>query len=351
MRRAIIIALFVLTTVGLVITSGVIPIKASSGHWAITTALLDFVKRRSVATHSFAIVEPALDNEALVQLGAAHYNTGCRPCHGSPIDAPPRVPAGMTPHPPDLKNQVTRWRARELFYIVLHGIKFTGMPAWPSPEREDEVWAVVAFLRALPQITPDRYSRMVLAESSTEPLEPVAHVARSQCAVCHGMDGLGLRGTNVPRLAGQRPEYMRLALEAYALGNRHSGMMTPVAAALAPEMRRELADYYARLGDAMPHADGDLVSRGAQLVVHGERTREVPACAECHGPATTARHEAYPLLAGQPASYLRLQLQLFRNGERGGSPHARIMRDIAPRLTDAQINDVTQHYGGLDVQP
>lgn len=53
----------------------------------------------------------------------------------------------MLPSPPDLAVAMRRWKERELFWIVKHGFKYTGMPGWVALEREDEIWAVVAFLK------------------------------------------------------------------------------------------------------------------------------------------------------------------------------------------------------------
>src|SRR5690606_30483543 len=131
----------------LVAASGIIPIKASSGHWAITEWFLEFSMSRSVATHSLGIKTPPLDDPALILKGAGHYENGCMPCHGSPALPYPRVAWSMTPPPPNLTRSISEWKPKELFYIVKHGVKFTGMPAWPSQVRDDEVWAMVAFLR------------------------------------------------------------------------------------------------------------------------------------------------------------------------------------------------------------
>lgn len=70
----------------------------------------------------------------------------------------------MTPPPPYLPPKLARWEPDELFYIVKHGIKFAGMPAWPSQQRDDEVWAMVAFLRRFPQLNAEQYWQMVNGE-------------------------------------------------------------------------------------------------------------------------------------------------------------------------------------------
>ena len=49
----------------------------------------------------------------------------------------------------------------ELFWILKHGIKMAGMPAW-ADHSDDELWATVAFLRKLPGMTEPDYARLVM---------------------------------------------------------------------------------------------------------------------------------------------------------------------------------------------
>ncbi len=97
MRRLLVYAVLGGLAAGLVVVSGIVPLGASDGHWAVTTWLLDFTKRRSVATHSLGIAPPPLDDPAMVLKGAGHYDLGCRPCHGTPGRPLPAVPARMHP--------------------------------------------------------------------------------------------------------------------------------------------------------------------------------------------------------------------------------------------------------------
>ena len=75
----------------LVAASGIIPLKASSGHWPITEWILQFSMRRSIATHSLGVEVPKLDDPGLVLKGAGHYEIGCRSCHGAPGEWQPRI--------------------------------------------------------------------------------------------------------------------------------------------------------------------------------------------------------------------------------------------------------------------
>lgn len=349
----------------LVAASGVVPIKASSGHWPITAWLLHFSMRRSVATHTIGMTVPALDDPDLVLRGGGHYETGCRPCHGSPDFQQPRIAQRMTPYPPYLPPVIPTWEPGELFYIVKHGVKFTGMPAWPALHRDDEVWSMVAFLRTLPGLDAAAYRRLVDGETAATdgvapiqdlmPPEGMPQVVMASCARCHGVDGNG-RGTGAfPRLAGQRPAYFYASLQAYAQGTRHSGVMGPIAAGLSPDSMRELARYYSDLPAPPPSpllADTTLaIERGRGLAHQGIPRQRVPACVPCHGPGTTPRNPVYPVLTGQHADYLVLQLELFQREQRGGSAYAHLMRPVANRLTLEQMRDVALYYASLPGPP
>jgi cytochrome c553 len=340
-----------------VASSGVVPMKASTGHWEITARFLHFSMRQSVKTHAIGISVPALEDEALVLRGAAHYDLACRACHGAAGGEIPVLPAAMIPRPRALAIHARDWRPRELFYIVKHGMKFTAMPAWPAQQRDDEVWAMVAFLRRLPSLGSGEYDRLVRGTAS-EPLDLVdvlqpPDVVATNCARCHRVDGTGRGPGAFPRLAGQRAEYLDRALRAYASGRRHSGIMGPIAAALTDEARRLAVDHYASLappvsgavlppGGAVPAA-----SEGLAIATEGQPAELIPACVECHGPAAQPKNPAFPRLAGQFDSYLAGQLRLLRDGRRGGSEYVHLMQAVAARLSDRQIEAVARYYSSL----
>jgi cytochrome c553 len=383
MKRWIIAAATLLALLGvcglLAAVSGIIPIKASSGHFAITEWFLQFSKKRSLATHTLGMEPLQIDDPALVLKGAGHFEAGCRPCHGAP-DLPrlPRVPAAMLPPPPNLAQVVPEYDPEELFYIVKHGIKFTGMPAWPSQVRDDEVTALVAFLTRLPKLDAAAYRRLVHGEATpARPDDPVdiltgiEHAPRAvvaSCGRCHGKDGRGRGSAAFPALAGQRERYLVLALEAYAHDKRESGIMEPAVATLAPDEIVEVAAYYSRLparrargtqppanAGARANAptnsgarDHDARERGRGIVERGIPERRVPPCNDCHGPGLNLEGAAAPVLAGQYAEYLALQLRLFASKHRGGSNRAHLMDEVAPHLTHDQMRDVSAYYESLE---
>ena len=373
-RRLLTIAAFLLAAgFGgfLIVVSGIMPIKASSGHWTITAWFLNFAMRRSVVTRSLGIEVPPLEDAGLVAMGATHYDFGCRPCHGGPNIPQPVIAQRLTPQPPYLPRVASQWRARELFYIVKHGVKFTGMPAWPSQQRDDEVWAMVAFLQKLPHLTTQQYYELARGRADpgaamdelSGPNDPPRAVSES-CARCHGRDdGRGL--SVFPILAGQRPTYLFASLLAYARGERLSGIMQPIAAELSAQDMREIARYYANLAglssvgaglkpaptNGHDRRDASAIERGREIALNGIPSQRLPACAACHGPGSMRRNPIYPELAGQFAEYLTLQLALFQKRSRGGTPYAHLMHLVASRIKPEQINDVAQYYASLTSGP
>lgn len=343
----------------LVAASGIIPIKASSGHWPITIWFLKFSMHRSFSTHSLGVKVPRLGDPGMVMRGAGHYETGCRPCHGSPDLPQPRIAAAMLPVPPYLPKVIHEWEPAELFSVVKHGVKLTGMPAWPAQQRDDEVWAMVAFLLEMPELDAEEYRRLVHGGTpetgAGEPMPDLLGTERppravlASCGRCHGMDGRGRVRGAFPRLAGQRPAYLYASLQAFARGERHSGIMGPIAAGLSPAEMRDLAHYFARLpaAPAVRSESTEAIERGRAIAHRGIPKQKVPSCADCHGPGAIRRNPVFPVLAGQDALYLAQQLELFKKKHRGGSPWARLMHPVAGGLSAEQMLDVAMYYESL----
>lgn len=340
-----------------VVVSGVVPIKASSGHWWITASFLDFAKTRSVATHSWGIDPPPLDDEAIVLRGAGHYESGCFPCHGGPGGGVPPVMAAMTPPPPELTPRLSKWAPEELFSIVKHGIKFTGMPAWPAQQRDDEVWAMVAFLRRMPELDASAYRRLAYGRSGAAPGAALPRVGEEQppravseiCWRCHDVDGTGRGPGAFPSLAGQRSGYLHASLRAFRDRTRFSGIMAEIAAKLGDDAMREVAAYYEGLRPrrTAPAADSAAIARGSTIATRGVPEREIPPCAECHGPTQAPKNPAYPKLAAQHMRYLLLQLALLQERRRGGSANVSLMHVFVDRLSRDEIRDVALYYAAL----
>lgn len=342
--RFLIVALAGITLAGFIFAwSGLYSIAASRGHWAIVELALSFIMRNSVETHALAVPPPPpLDNPDLEILGAGYFHRGCAPCHGAPGQRPNATARSMLPPPPDLTSISKQWKDRELFWIVMHGIKYTGMPAWAAQDRDDEVWALVAFLKALPALDPPGYERLALGTDANP--APLENTMVAGCAICHGDADRGPRSRLVPVLHGQPAAFLESALIAYANGIRHSGIMQPVATDLSDGAIAALAGYFSRLTaprDPAVSVTAQSVERGRGLAMDGKPEDGIPPCASCHGVDAL---ETFPRLAGQNATYMAARLRHLKNGIDPNSDAAAIMTPIARTMSDQQIEDVSAYY-------
>lgn len=336
----------------LFVWSGAYNVAASEPHFAATHWLLDFAKRRSVDTRSLLISAPPLDDPDLARLGAAHYHGGCAPCHGAPGDPTNPIVRQMYPEPADLPLAVSSWTPGQLFWIAKNGLKFTGMPAWVARNRDDEVWAVVAFLRALPKLNGAEYRRLAIGEAVTPQTELFEWAALgsqaetlSKCRRCHETESSPSENRLVPVLVGQSQAYLEMSLRNYANGLRPSGIMQPIAAELDEATLVEAAKHYAQqrgVGKIVPSPlASDKVERGRRIATAGVPEKGIPPCLACHGGKSAV---TFPKLEGQHAPYIIGQLRLWRRGLRDRTVQGAIMAAIAPRLTDEQIEEVAGYF-------
>ena len=173
------------------------------------------------------------------------------------------------------------------------------------------------------------------------------------CGRCHGMDGQGREAGVAPKLAGQQFAYLEASLVAFTQGQRHSGIMEPIAVAMSRDEIREVALYFSKIvppQESLSSPTSELATRrGESIAREGVPKARIPICAECHGPGDNPRNSVYPRLAGQYADYLLLQLELFADDRRGGSQFAALMHPVADRLTLEQMRDVALYYESLAV--
>ena len=66
----------------------------------------------------------------------------------------------MQPVPGPLVDADLNWETRELYWITRNGIKMSGMPAWEYHLSDNDIWAVVAFVSAMPNMTTEDFRRM-----------------------------------------------------------------------------------------------------------------------------------------------------------------------------------------------
>ena len=91
-------------------------------------------------------------------------------CHGAPGVDPGEIGQGLNPGAPDLTLPRTQARSDgELYWIVSEGIRMTGMPAFGSTYRDEQIADLVAFVRSLPKLSPAEQQEVRAAWQATQP--------------------------------------------------------------------------------------------------------------------------------------------------------------------------------------
>ena len=168
---AAVIAAVLLALIGLaaiIVHAGVYNIAADTPHSQPVFWLLNTVRQESIAARAARVVVPSdLADPKRISRGAGQYAEMCSGCHLAPGMKRTEISWGLYPRAPELRRGTDLTPAEE-FWVVKHGIKMTGMPAWGVTHDDAMLWDIVAFLRKLPELTPDQYQDLVKSAPSHE---------------------------------------------------------------------------------------------------------------------------------------------------------------------------------------
>ncbi|CAE6882723.1 MULTISPECIES: cytochrome c [Pseudomonas] len=167
------------------------------------------------------------------------------------------------------------------------------------------------------------------------------------CGACHGADG-NSPAPNFPKLAGQGERYLLKQLHDIKSGNRQVVEMTGMLDNLSDQDLEDIAAYFSSQKMSVGAADPKLVQRGEALFRGGKLEEGMPACTGCHSPnGAGLAAAAFPHLGGQHAQYVAKQLTDFREGNRTNDGDSMIMRSIAAKLSNKDIEAVSSFIQGL----
>jgi len=152
------------------------------------------------------------------------------------------------------------------------------------------------------------------------------------CMGCHGIDGYrnAYPSYRVPRLGGQRAEYIIGALTAYRDGTREHPTMQAQGGSLSDQDMQDLAVYFQ---GAEPAADE--VTEADIAGLDAART-----CLACHGVGGDAVIPKPPVLSGQHQEYIEHALGQYRSGARSGT----VMSAFAAALSEDDVKNIATFY-------
>jgi mono/diheme cytochrome c family protein len=161
-RRARLLLLLGVVGVGILAALGLgaFDISATSRPSRLEKALAGWVRDASIRARAPRNVQAPGDPATLAK-GRAEYAEHCQVCHGIPDAEQSSIAQGLNPPVPDLAEPATQARSDgELFFIVSHGIRLSGMPGFARSEPDDVRWAMVAFVRHLPKLSAEERAEL-----------------------------------------------------------------------------------------------------------------------------------------------------------------------------------------------
>lgn len=184
--------------------SGIYDVAATDQHRRPVYWLLETAMRQSVRHHARDVVVPPLTDPAMIARGRGLHDRHCVRCHGAPGVAPEAFALGMLPVPANLAHTAREWEPADLFWVIKHGLKMTGMPAWEYRLVDGDVWAVVAYLRILPRQAPRDYGAPASSSAARSADDGQAHgvprapdsrrgqsaIQQYGCPTCHEIPGI-----------------------------------------------------------------------------------------------------------------------------------------------------------------
>lgn len=144
-----------------VIWFGLINVGADDPHLESVHRLLTMARERSIAVRAADIPVPDLNDVELIRRGAGNYHSMCIGCHLAPGMEGTELSQNLYPTPPNLAQLGANRSPSTAFWIIKHGIKSTGMPAWGKSMGDEHIWGMVAFLQQLPSLDSEQYRALV----------------------------------------------------------------------------------------------------------------------------------------------------------------------------------------------
>jgi mono/diheme cytochrome c family protein len=161
---AVTLAAFAIGGGAALVGSGVYNIGADDHHTKLTLAMIEQLRERSIEARIRGLEIHTISDPVRIAAGAQRYAALCVGCHLAPGVTKSDIRPGLYPHPPNLAQGEMQAEQRA-FWIIKHGIKMSAMPAWGKSLDDDAIWDLVAFVRSLPEMSPETFQQLAQGHS------------------------------------------------------------------------------------------------------------------------------------------------------------------------------------------
>jgi thiosulfate dehydrogenase len=108
----------------------------------------------SVDRHAPELKNPIAPIDENLIAGMKSYQTNCSGCHGDIQHTRAPLAEALYPRAPQFVEDPPDMPENQNFYIIQHGVRLSGMPAWKQSLSEQEIWQVTTFLSHMDKLPP-----------------------------------------------------------------------------------------------------------------------------------------------------------------------------------------------------
>jgi mono/diheme cytochrome c family protein len=151
---AFLLLAFLLLAALVVTRLGLMPVSADGTHSRLEARIMPAVLHASIVHHASRDTNPVSLNEENLKAGVETYKAMCARCHSTPEGNASVYGQSFYPPAPQLLKGMAQYTDSQLFWLIKHGIRNTGMPAWGGMLSDEEIWQVVSLLKNSQDLPP-----------------------------------------------------------------------------------------------------------------------------------------------------------------------------------------------------
>jgi mono/diheme cytochrome c family protein len=150
-----VLTLALLLLSALVVTRlGLMPVSADGIHSRLEARIMPMVLHASIVRHASGDTSPVPLNEDNLKAGVDTYKAMCVRCHSTPEGNASVYGQSFYPPAPQLPKGMAQYTDSQLFWLIKHGIRNTGMPALGGMLSDEEIWQIVSLLKNSQDLPP-----------------------------------------------------------------------------------------------------------------------------------------------------------------------------------------------------
>lgn len=155
---------FILGVIGTIVVAALVAFLGGiTGHITMRADILPSAFESSIAMRMMdanvernapKIENPVQPTDENLLAGTSIYLKRCAECHGEPSQPESNLARTLYPPPPQFITDAPDMEENENYYIIVHGVRWTGMPGWKNVLTDQQIWQVATFLSHMDKLPP-----------------------------------------------------------------------------------------------------------------------------------------------------------------------------------------------------